>query len=154
MYTDIMKKEIWQSLIQNSVKEHEILLYPLLTLSGQRVSEILNLKLGDIESKDDKMQLRITYCKTLNNTEKERTIVIPTSIALETVYKKYLAWRNDILKDKSTEWLFVNSHGQKLSSYNALNQFKTTLCKSNIPNCGKITFDSFRKTYFGIMQDS
>lgn len=151
---DIMRKEIWQSLIQNSVKEHEILLYSLLALSGQRASEILNLKLGDIKDNDNGMQLRIAYCKTTSSKiQKARTVVIPKSIEFETVYKKYLAWRYDTLNDKSTEWLFVNSKGEKLSYFSALNQLRTTLCKSNISNYKEITLSSFRKRYLDAMQD-
>lgn len=79
----------------------------LMYATGLRVSELVNLKLNDID-------LHENLLKTMGKGNKERIIPIgeyATAIVIEYLHKA----RPQILKNKQSEYLFVTKRGEKLS---------------------------------------
>ncbi|NLM63158.1 MAG: site-specific tyrosine recombinase XerD [Mollicutes bacterium] len=79
----------------------------LMYATGLRVSELVNLKLNDVD-------LHENLVKTIGKGNKERLIPIgdyATGIVIEYLHKA----RPKILKNKQTEYLFVTNRGGKLS---------------------------------------
>ena len=85
---------------------------------GLRVSEIVNLKIRDIDSKN--MQVLVERAKG----KKDRYVNLPESVldALRTYYKEY----------KPKEYLFEGQYGGKYSLRSVQNVFKAALKKANI----------------------
>jgi len=80
----------------------------LLYASGMRVSEIINLKVTDVN-----MPLGFIICRS-EGTGKER--VIPFGNTTKQCLSKYLRTeRAKIVDDEEVEWLFTNCFGRKLS---------------------------------------
>lgn len=79
----------------------------LMYATGLRVSELINLKLHDID-------LNMAYVRTLGKGSKER--IVP----LGDVALKYLSlyinnYRNSLLKKKACDYIFINNHGSTLT---------------------------------------
>ena len=79
----------------------------LMYSSGLRVSELLNLEINNIDLDND-----IVRC--FGKGSKER--IIPLSdFAIKALYEYIYVYRNTLIKNKSTNILFLNSKGNKLS---------------------------------------
>lgn len=79
----------------------------LMYATGLRVSELINLKLNDINLKDD-------IVRTLGKGQKER--IIPIGDYAVIFLQEYLNnYRSKLLKNHNTDYLFLNNHGQKLT---------------------------------------
>ena len=79
----------------------------LMYATGLRVSELINLKLHDVN-------LNMAYVRTIGKGNKER--IVP----LGDVALKYLSlyinnYRNNLLKKKACDYIFINNHGSALT---------------------------------------
>ncbi len=75
--------------------------------SGLRVSELLSLEVNDID-----FDMNIVRC--FGKGSKER--IVPLSNVATTCLREYInIYRNTLLKNKSTNLLFINARGDKLS---------------------------------------
>ena len=82
-------------------------LLELMYATGLRVSELVNLKLSDLH-------LPLQLLQTLGKGNKER--IVPIGDAACAWVEKYLQdARPQLLKNKNSEYVFVNFHGNKLS---------------------------------------
>lgn len=95
----------------------------LMYATGLRVSELINLKLNDID-------LDMDLIRTLGKGSKER--IIPIGDYAIYFIKKYInEYRNQLLKD-NTEYLFLNNRGKKLSRQSFYKLVKDLAIKKNI----------------------
>lgn len=95
----------------------------LMYATGLRVSELVNLKLNDLD-------LDMDLIRTLGKGSKER--VIPIGDYAVYFVKKYLVeYRNQFLKD-NTDYLFLNNHGKKLTRQGFYKLVKELAVKKNI----------------------
>jgi len=79
----------------------------LIYATGLRVSELINLKLQDIDLTQD-------IIRTFGKGSKER--VIPIGDYAKEYLEKYIyEYRGSILKRESCEYLFLNNHGKKMT---------------------------------------
>lgn len=79
----------------------------LMYASGIRASEVVNLKVGDID-------LEMDLIRTLGKGNKER--IIPLGICASEILKSYIyQHRNYLLKKENNDYLFLNNHGNKLT---------------------------------------
>ncbi len=79
----------------------------LLYATGLRVSELVNLKLQDVDLNDD-------IVRTFGKGNKER--IIPFGDYAKKYLEKYIyEYRSLMLKDKICEYLFLNNHGNKMT---------------------------------------
>ncbi len=85
-------------------------MFELLYATGMRVSELVNIKLNDIDMKEKTI-------RTLGKGSKER-IVLFGDYAKEAL-KDYLAVRNIFVKEKESDYLFLNTLGRKMSRSSA-----------------------------------
>ena len=79
----------------------------LMYATGLRVSELINLKLHDVD-------LNMAYVRTIGKGNKER--IVP----LGDVALKYLSlyinnYRDNLLKNKNCDYIFINNHGSSLT---------------------------------------
>lgn len=79
----------------------------LMYATGLRVSEIINLKLSDIDLSDD-------LIRTFGKGSKERIIPIG-EYALEYLTKYINEYRSSMLKGKNVEYIFINNHGKQMT---------------------------------------
>ena len=79
----------------------------LLYASGLRISELLNLKLNDISFDEDVL-------KVVGKGDKERIVPIG-DVALEYLKLYINEYRNTILGNKQSEYLFINNHGNMMT---------------------------------------
>jgi len=108
---------------EKSIRDKAML--ELLYASGMRVSEIISLKLSDVN-----MQLGYIVCRS-ETTGRER--VIPFGNTTKQCLNKYLkSERSKIVSDQDTEWLFVNCFGRKLSRQGYWKVLKGYAEKANI----------------------
>ena len=100
----------------------------LLYATGMRVGELVNIKLNDID-------LKVKYIKLLGKGNKER-IVYFGDYAKEYLEKYIYEVRDNLLKNKKSDYLFINNSGTNLSSRGVeliiKNIIKETSIKSNI----------------------
>lgn len=79
----------------------------LMYSSGVRISEALNLKIYDINLEEE-------VIKVMGKGSKER--ILPLSDYASYYIKKYIfEYRSELLKDKGSDYLFLNSRGEKIS---------------------------------------
>ena len=79
----------------------------LMYATGLRVSELVNLKLQDIDLNQD-------IVRTMGKGSKER--IIPIGDYAKEYLEKYLyEYRGTMLKKSSNEYLFLNNHGKKMT---------------------------------------
>ena len=79
----------------------------LMYASGLRVSELVNLKLQDIDLNQD-------IIRTFGKGSKER--VIPIGDYAKEYLEKYIyEYRGSMLKKEASEYLFLNNHGKKMT---------------------------------------
>ncbi len=79
----------------------------LLYASGLRISELLNLKLNDISFDED-------ILKVVGKGDKQRIVPIG-DVALEYLKLYINEYRNSILGNKQSEYLFINNHGNGMT---------------------------------------
>lgn len=79
----------------------------LLYATGLRVSELINLKLQDID-------LEECILRTIGKGNKERIIPIG-DIALKYLKEYILNYRNLLLKNQTIDYIFINNHGNKIT---------------------------------------
>lgn len=92
--------------------------------SGARVSEIANLKLGDVD-------LKKKMVKVFGKGSKERIIPIH-SLACESLIGYLEHGRDALLNGKASDYLFVSSRGNKFSDQAIRKMFKETLMAANV----------------------
>ncbi len=79
----------------------------LMYSTGLRVSELVNLKLQDIDLNED-------LIRTIGKGDKER--IIPIGDYAKEYLEKYIyEYRGSMLKGSSKEYLFLNNHGNKMT---------------------------------------
>lgn len=115
-------------------------IFEVLLCTGCRVNELVNIKLKDID-------LYLQEIKVLGKGNKER-IVYLGSYAIDSI-KSYLDIRNDILKNKNNDYLFLNHLGNKLTTRGISNIIDNILKKTC--NNMKITPHTFRHSFATMM---
>lgn len=108
LYNDDIEKIFNVPNLNSSLGQRDMLILELLYDTGIRVSELVNIKLKDIDF--DNKGIRI-----LGKGNKER-IVLYGSYA-EDILDEYINYgRKEILKEKSSEYLILNAKGQNITS--------------------------------------
>ena len=95
----------------------------LLYASGFRISELLNIKLGDIDYTN-------AVVRTFGKGSKERVVPLP-DVTLDYI-NKYLKVRKDILGNKESDYLFITRRGSKMDRTTFFKFIKNLLIKKNI----------------------
>ncbi len=108
---------------RNGCRDRAIL--ELLYATGMRVSELVNLKLSDLN-------LKIGYVRCLGKGEKER--IVPVGKIAREVLENYLAKARPVLtgKGKDSQYLFVNKHGLPFSRQAIWKMLKKYVRKAGI----------------------
>lgn len=96
----------------------------LLYATGMRISELLDLKLNNINFDND-------LVKVMGKGKKERIIPI-TSITMTYLKEYVFKQRAFILKTKSSEYLFINTYGNRMSRQGFFKILKSLCQKQNI----------------------
>lgn len=79
----------------------------LLYATGLRISELINLKINNINFDQD-------YIKTLGKGSKER--IVPIGDYAKYYLKLYICnYRNDFLKNKESDYIFISNQGKKMT---------------------------------------
>lgn len=79
----------------------------LMYATGLRVSELVNLKVNDIDLESD-------IVRTIGKGNKERIIPIGEYAAI--FLKEYIIYHRDaLLKNNATDYLFINNHGKNMT---------------------------------------
>lgn len=95
----------------------------LLYGTGLRISELLDLKLGDIDFNN-------CIVRCLGKGNKER--IVPIGEYVIFYLNSYLEYRLILLKNKKSEYLFLNSRGARLSRFSFFKILKNILKTKNI----------------------
>ena len=95
----------------------------LLYGTGLRISELLNLKLGDIDFSN-------CIVRCLGKGNKER--IVPIGEYVIYYLNSYLEYRPFLLKNKKSDYLFLNSRGEHLSRFSFFKILKELLRKKGI----------------------
>ena len=115
-------------------------IFEVLLATGCRVSELVNIKLNDID-------LNSQEIKVLGKGRKVR-IVYLGSYAIDSI-KEYLDIRNELLKGHSNEYLFLNHLGNKITTRGIRDIIDRILLKSS--SNLKITPHTFRHSFATMM---
>ena len=107
----VLSEEEVLKLLDIEVKDHysarNKAIMELLYASGMRVSELVNLKVGDVD-------LTNAIVRTISKGRKER--IIPLGEYCISALNMYLnGYRNTFIKNSYSEYLFLNSRGDKLT---------------------------------------
>ena len=116
--------------------ERDRAIFELLYATGMRVSEIAGLKLRDLDPESGVM--RIT-----GKGKKERTVFFGSKAAL--AVKNYLNRRHELVDREDSEWIFLNSRGNRLSETRIrqiLNQYLLKLAMQK-----RVSPHSFRHSF-------
>lgn len=95
----------------------------LLYGTGLRISELLNLKLSDID-------LENCVIRCIGKGNKER--IVPIGEYVIVYLNKYLEYRPQLSKNKRSEFLFLNNLGTNLSRFSFFKMLKRLLREKNI----------------------
>lgn len=96
----------------------------LLYATGIRISELVKLKISNIDFKED-------LIRVIGKGSKER--IIPITDEAKSYLDKYIyQYRPIILKDKNTEYVFVNRYGKPISRQSVFKFIKLECLKKNI----------------------
>lgn len=116
--------------------ERDRAIFELLYATGMRVSEIAGLKLRDLDPESGVM--RIT-----GKGKKERTVFFGSKAAL--AVRNYLNRRHELVDREDSEWIFLNSRGNRLSETRIrqiLNQYLLKLAMQK-----RVSPHSFRHSF-------
>jgi integrase/recombinase XerC len=111
-------------------------IFELLYATGMRVSEVSTLKLKEVKGSSG--MLRIT-----GKGSKERTVFFGSSAS--SAVESYLKKRSELLGDEDSQWLFLNTHGKRLSETRIrqiLNQYLLKLAMQK-----KVSPHAFRHSF-------
>ncbi|HEY4539689.1 MAG TPA: tyrosine-type recombinase/integrase [Faecalibacter sp.] len=122
--------EIRQIIERTENPKHQMILKTIYGM-GLRVSEVVNLRIGDLDS--ERMQVHIKGAKG----KKDRITILPESLldGLRMYYMQY----------KPKEFLFENRFGEKMSTRTVQMIFKRALLKSNSRK--KVSVHSLRHSF-------
>ncbi len=93
--------------IKNAFSVRNKAILELLYASGLRVSELVNLKIGDID-------FEMALVRTMGKGRKERIVPLG-DYALKALYIYIYEYRNQLLIKGWNEYLFINNHGTNLT---------------------------------------
>lgn len=93
--------------IKNAFSARNKAILELLYASGLRVSELVNLKVGDID-------FEMALVRTMGKGRKERIVPLG-DYALKALYIYIYEYRNQLLIKGWTDYLFINNHGTNLT---------------------------------------
>lgn len=96
----------------------------LMYATGLRVSEVINLKLNDLH-------LAVGLLKTMGKGQKERMLPIG-DMAVDWINSYLEHGRNKLLKDKHSDFLFLNFHGNQLTRQGIWKNLKLHVQKAGI----------------------
>lgn len=96
----------------------------LMYASGLRISETINLKLYDIDLEND-------IVRVLGKGSKERIVPIGT-VAVNALNKYINEYREKMLKNKKSDYLFLNNHGSKITRQGLFKNLKSILKEKGI----------------------
>ena len=107
----VLSKEEVELLLNIELKENydyrNKAMLELMYATGLRVSELINLKVHDID-------LKMALLKTFGKGSKERIIPIG-DYALAAIYEYLTYYRDSFLKKEYNDYLFLNNHGKKMT---------------------------------------
>jgi integrase/recombinase XerC len=116
--------------------ERDHAIFELLYATGMRVSEVSGLRTRDLDPESGTM--RIT-----GKGKKERTVFFGSTAA--SAVRRYLKRRHELINKTDCEWIFLNSHGKRLSETRIrqiLNQYLLKLAMQK-----RISPHSFRHSF-------
>lgn len=137
-YMKYSEFEIMISSIEESdLGIRNIALLELLLATGARIGELINIKVKDINFSDREI-------KVLGKGNKERICYFNEHA--EVSLKKYInSSRNNLLKHKTSEYLFINHLGDKLTDRGVRTIIDSIIKKSSLNT--KVTPHTFRHTF-------
>lgn len=133
----ISEEKILEGLLEMDNLKHKTILL-LAYSAGMRVSEVVNIKINDIDS--DRMQININGAKG----KKDRVVTLSSSLlpVLRAYYKQY----------KPKTWLFEGQFAEQYSTRSAQEVFKQAFKKFNLP--AQCSFHSLRHSFATHLLDS
>jgi integrase/recombinase XerD len=97
----------------NPMALRDAALIDLMYSTGSRISEVLDLKVGDLDLTDDSLMVRVT-----GKGNKQR--IVPVGSFARSAVNAYLVrLRPQLLKDKRSDYIFLNARGSRLSRQSA-----------------------------------
>lgn len=109
--------------------------------TGLRVSELVNLKVSDINFSD-------CYLRVIGKGKKERIVPIDdTALKYVKIYIEY--YRNSLLKNKDSEYLFISSYGTKITRQAFFKLIKSECEKKGIKK--EISPHTLRHTFASVL---
>jgi integrase/recombinase XerD len=126
----LSRKEVNQIIKVTKNTKHKLLL-SLAYGSGLRVSEVVSLKVRDLDLNELTIHLKFTKGK------KDRITIFPEKLKIET--------RNRIYGYKKSDWIFQSERGGKLTTRTAQQVFSNALKKAKISK--PATFHSLRHSF-------
>ncbi len=123
--TQFETKKLIETCNQNTnISKRDRAILEVLYATGMRVSELVNLKLKDL-------YLDIGFIKCKGKGNKER--LLPLNEISKKKLKEYLEiYRSQILKNKTSEYLFINNRGKPLSRQSVWKMIKRYAQKAGI----------------------
>ncbi|CAB4538195.1 MAG: tyrosine recombinase [Actinobacteria bacterium] len=97
----------------NPMALRDCALIDLMYSTGSRISEVLDLKVGDLDSSDESLMVRVS-----GKGNKQRVVPVG-SFAREAVDSYLVRLRPQLLKNRRSDYLFLNSRGTRLSRQSA-----------------------------------
>jgi len=97
----------------NPMALRDAALIDLMYSTGSRISEVLDLKIGDLDLSDESLMVRVT-----GKGNKQRVVPVG-SFARNAVDSYLVRLRPQLLKAKRSDYIFLNSRGSRLSRQSA-----------------------------------
>lgn len=104
---DLLTKTDFKRILNAAYRDKNVMFFTLLMtlyLTGMRISEALNIKFKDIKKKE---------ISVVGKSNKQRYVPVP--FELRKYFRQYAIYR----KDSKEEYLFLNKHGRRLTSWMA-----------------------------------
>ncbi|MBC8390082.1 MAG: tyrosine-type recombinase/integrase [Actinobacteria bacterium] len=102
-------------------------LFRVLYGCGLRISEALNLKVGDVDLKKGVL--------TIRKSKYEKDRLVPMSESLNSICRRF--YRRVHKNSSEDDYFFKNRDGSRRSMYTVYDRFREILWESGIPYCGK-----------------